>query len=195
MASQEQKSEVVASTRADAARNRERVLEAANKLLEQTPGASLGEIATAAGVSRSTIYRHFTDRDGLIKEIGERPRIAPQGAEEPLPPGELGREEPVPLDPVQVLDAVAAPLLPEQLVAEAQRIAGVPLGLYVLDIDGSHLLRMAGPTRLPEKIEAPLASARSSTAKGWRCCDRSSRATPGSRSSRSGCAGGRSGCC
>lgn len=157
MASQEQKSEVVASARADATRNRERILEAANKLLEQSPGASLGEIATAAGVSRSTIYRHFTDRDGLVKEIGERPRTAPQETEELLPPGELGREEPMPLDPVQVLDAVAAPLLPEQLVAEAQRIAGVPLGLYVLDIDGSHLLRMAGPTRLPEKIEAPLA--------------------------------------
>lgn len=157
MASQEQKSEVVASARADAARNRDRILEAANKLLAQTPGASLGEIATAAGVSRSTVYRHFSDRDGLVREISERPRTAPQEAEEVLPPGELGREEPMPLDPVQVLDAVAAPLLPEQLVAEAQRIAGVPLGLYVLDIDGSHLLRMAGPTRLPEKIEAPLA--------------------------------------
>jgi serine phosphatase RsbU (regulator of sigma subunit)/DNA-binding transcriptional ArsR family regulator len=157
LASQEEKSEVVASARADATRNRERILEAAGKLLEQSPGASLGEIATAAGVSRSTIYRHFSDRDGLVREIGERPRATPQESEDLLPPGELGREEPVALDPVQVLDAVAAPLLPEQLVAEAQRIAGVPLGLYVLDIDGSHLLRMAGPTRLPEKIEAPLA--------------------------------------
>jgi serine phosphatase RsbU (regulator of sigma subunit) len=157
LASQEEKSELVASGRADAARNRERVLAAAGKLLEQSPGASLGEIATAAGVSRSTIYRHFADRDGLIKEIGERPRAAPRESEELLPPGELGREEPVPLDPVQVLDTVVAPLLPEQLVAEAQRIAGVPLALYVIDIDGSHLLRMAGPTRLPEKIEAPLA--------------------------------------
>jgi serine phosphatase RsbU (regulator of sigma subunit)/DNA-binding transcriptional ArsR family regulator len=157
LASQEEKSEVFASGRADATRNRERILEAAGKLLEQSPGASLGEIATAAGVSRSTIYRHFTDRDGLVKEIGERPRTPHQETEEPLPPGELGREEPVALDPVQVLDAVAAPLLPEQLVAEAQRIAGVPLALYVIDIDGSHLLRMAGPTRLPEKIEAGLA--------------------------------------
>jgi serine phosphatase RsbU (regulator of sigma subunit)/DNA-binding transcriptional ArsR family regulator len=157
MASQEENSEVVATARADAARNRERILEAAGKLLEQSPGASLGEIATAAGVSRSTIYRHFTDRDGLLEEIGERPRTAHQQTEELLPAGGLGREEPTALDPVQVLDAVAAPLLPEQLVAEAQRIAGVPLALYVIDIDGSHLLRMAGPTRLPEKIEAGLA--------------------------------------
>ena len=48
-------------------------------------------------------------------------------------------------------------LLPEQLVAEAQRIAGVPVALYVLDIDGTHLLRIAGPQRLPDQIEAPLA--------------------------------------
>jgi serine phosphatase RsbU (regulator of sigma subunit)/DNA-binding transcriptional ArsR family regulator len=157
MASQEAKSEVVAAARADAARNRERILSAAGKLLAQSPGASLGEIATAAGVSRSTIYRHFDDRAGLIEEARELPRGAPRESEELLPPGELGREEPVPLDPVQVLDAVAAPLLPEQLVAEAQRVAGVPLGLYVLDIDGSHLLRMAGPARLPEMIEANLA--------------------------------------
>jgi serine phosphatase RsbU (regulator of sigma subunit) len=156
MASQEEKSEVSAA-RADATRNRERILDAAGKLLAQSPGASLGEIATAAGVSRSTIYRHFAGREGLVEEVQERPRAAPQDGGEVLPPGELGREEPVPLDPVHVLDAVAAPLLPEQLVAEAQRIAGVPLGLYVLDIDGSHLLRMAGPSRLPEKIEAHLA--------------------------------------
>lgn len=157
MASQAAKSEVTAAGRADATRNRERILEVASNLLTQSPGASLGEIATAAGVSRSTIYRHFVDRAGLIDEARERPRRAPQGSEELLPAGELGRDEPVPLDPVQVLDAIAAPLLPEQLVAEAQRIAGVPLSLYVLDIDGSHLLRMAGPTRLPEKIETPLA--------------------------------------
>jgi septal ring-binding cell division protein DamX len=33
----------------------------------------------------------------------------------------------------------------------------VPLALYVLDIDGSHLLRVAGPERLPGRIQAPLA--------------------------------------
>ncbi|MDQ3725948.1 MAG: TetR/AcrR family transcriptional regulator, partial [Actinomycetota bacterium] len=156
MASQKVKSEVVAAAgRADAARNREQILDAAGKLLAQSPGASLGEIATAAGVSRSTIYRHFGDRAGLIEEVREQPRTAPESTEELLPPGELGREEPVPLDPVQVLDAVAAPLLPEQLVAEAQRIAGVPLGLYVLDIDGSHLLRLAGSEDFPDRLEDP----------------------------------------
>jgi serine phosphatase RsbU (regulator of sigma subunit) len=61
------------------------------------------------------------------------------------------------MEGIHVFDVVAPPLLPEQLVAEAQRIAGVPLALYVLDIDGSHLLRVAGPDRLPERLEAPMA--------------------------------------
>ena len=61
------------------------------------------------------------------------------------------------LEGIHVFDVVSPPVLPEQLVAEAQRIADVPLALYVLDIDGSHLLRVAGPERLPERIEAPLA--------------------------------------
>ena len=61
------------------------------------------------------------------------------------------------LEGIHVFDVVAPSVLPEQLVAEAQRIADVPLGLYVLDIDGSHLLRVAGPERLPERIPAPLA--------------------------------------
>jgi serine phosphatase RsbU (regulator of sigma subunit) len=63
----------------------------------------------------------------------------------------------VPLDPIHVLDVVSPSVLPEQLVAEAQRLAQVPLALYVLDIDGSHLLRIAGPETLPNRIEAPLA--------------------------------------
>ena len=74
-----------------------------------------------------------------------------------IPPGGLGREAPVPLDPIHVLDLVAPSVLPEQLVAEAQRLAQRPLALYVVDIDGSHLLRIAGPDRFPDRIEAPLA--------------------------------------
>ena len=41
--------------------------------------------------------------------------------------------------------------------SEAQRIAEVPVALYVLDIDGSHLLHMAGSTRLGEELKAPFA--------------------------------------
>jgi AcrR family transcriptional regulator len=73
------------------------------------------------------------------------------------PPGQLrGTAAPL-LDVVRALDEVPPPLLPEQLVAEAMRLAGGPAALYVLDIDGSHLLRLAGGKDFPPRLQAPLA--------------------------------------
>ena len=73
------------------------------------------------------------------------------------PPGELARASPVPLDVARALDEVPAPLLPEQIIAEAMRLVGVPVALYVVDIDGSHLLRLAGGEHFPARLRAPLA--------------------------------------
>jgi serine phosphatase RsbU (regulator of sigma subunit) len=144
--------------RADALRNRERILDAAERMLERSPSATLSDIAAAAGVARSTLHRRFSSRDDLIEAVRDRPQDTGAGSPVgPLPTGRLGRGRPVSLDAIQVFDVVPPAVLPEQLVAEAQRIAKVPVALYVLDIDGSHLLHMAGPQRLGEKIEAPLA--------------------------------------
>lgn len=144
--------------RADALRNRERILDAAERMFERSPSASLAEIATAAGVSRSTLHRRFASRDMLLAALQGRPHETTiESPEHPLPPGRLGRERPVSLDAIQVFDVVPPVLLPEQLVAEAQRIAKVPVALYVLDIDGTFLLHMAGSKRLPDKLDAPLA--------------------------------------
>jgi serine phosphatase RsbU (regulator of sigma subunit) len=144
--------------RADALRNRERILDAAERLFEQSPSATLADVAAAAGVARSTLHRRFASRDDLLAALRERPQDTaadrPTGA---LPTGRLGRERPISLDAIQVFDVVPPAVLPEQLVAEAQRLAGVPVALYVLDIDGTHLLHMAGPKRLGEKLQAPLA--------------------------------------
>jgi len=72
-------------------------------------------------------------------------------------PGTLGRKDPVVLDVARVLDAVPAQLLPDQIVAEARRLVEVPVALYVVDIDGTHLLRLAGTDDFPARLEAPLA--------------------------------------
>ncbi len=54
--------------RADAARNRRRILAAAARLLAERGAAALSmdEVAQAAGVGVGTVYRRFTDRAGLL---------------------------------------------------------------------------------------------------------------------------------
>jgi TetR/AcrR family transcriptional repressor of mexCD-oprJ operon len=58
--------------RADAERNRERVLDHATRLLAHDPGAGVADIAHAAGVGRATLYRHFPSRADLVVAIHER---------------------------------------------------------------------------------------------------------------------------
>ncbi|MDQ4049510.1 MAG: PAS domain-containing protein, partial [Actinomycetota bacterium] len=70
------------------------------------------------------------------------------------PPGEFGTAT---LDIARVLDEIPPHLFPEQFVSEARRISGSPVALYVLDIDGTHLLRLAGPEEFPDRLDAPLA--------------------------------------
>ena len=58
-----------APPRADARRNREAVLEAAVKLLGSRPDASMQEVADASGVGRTTVYRHFPNREDLVQAL------------------------------------------------------------------------------------------------------------------------------
>jgi AcrR family transcriptional regulator len=60
-------------TRADATRNRERVLEAANAVFSQGgPGSSLEAVARLAGVGIETLYRHFPTREALSEAVSRR---------------------------------------------------------------------------------------------------------------------------
>jgi AcrR family transcriptional regulator len=47
------------------ARTRRAILDAATAVLAKDPGASLGEIAVAAGVGRTTVHRYFPERSDL----------------------------------------------------------------------------------------------------------------------------------
>jgi serine phosphatase RsbU (regulator of sigma subunit) len=148
-------------TRADALASRERILSAYGALVGDRH-VSMVEIAAAAGVGRSTLYRHFPTRDALEhaleKRDGDESLSEAPGRVATLPfqaPGQLGRERPLALDVTRVLDEVPPHLVPDQLVAEARRAAGVAVALYVVDIDGSHLLRLAGSEEFPERLDDP----------------------------------------
>ena len=148
------------ATRADAIASREAILGAAVALAGDRT-VSMMELAAAAGVGRSTLYRHFPNRAALTTALEEweasqspsRPSATVTG----LPfrtPGTLTADS-LALEVTKVLDAVPPYLIGEQLVAEARRAAGIPIALYVVDIDGSQLVRLAGTADFPDQLDAP----------------------------------------
>jgi AcrR family transcriptional regulator len=57
--------------RSDARRSIDAILAAARAVLGDRPDASVEDIATAAGVTRQTVYAHFASRDALIAALIE----------------------------------------------------------------------------------------------------------------------------
>lgn len=55
--------------RSDALRSLEAILSAARTVLRERPNASMEDIANTAGVSRQTVYAHFSSRDALITAL------------------------------------------------------------------------------------------------------------------------------
>ena len=79
--------------RADARRNRERILCAAARLVDErgVEAVSMDDVAAAAGVGKGTLYRRFGDRWTLLRALIEEPERAFQDelirGEPPLGPG------------------------------------------------------------------------------------------------------------
>jgi AcrR family transcriptional regulator len=82
--------------RADAERNRDRVLEAAKQAFTRSGAdASLDDIAKQAGVGPGTLYRHFPSREALVEDVYrtevEKLAAAERNFAETMPPIEALR--------------------------------------------------------------------------------------------------------
>ncbi|WP_433075041.1 TetR/AcrR family transcriptional regulator [Dactylosporangium sp. CA-052675] len=58
--------------RADAQRNRERILQAARELVHEPGELRLNAVAKACGIGQGTLYRHFPTREDLLAEVYRR---------------------------------------------------------------------------------------------------------------------------
>jgi AcrR family transcriptional regulator len=120
--------------RADAVRNRERILHAASELVERDGvGVPLDDIARHAGVGPGTVHRHFPSKESLFAAIvGERVRgiialVRGLAADGNDPGGAL-------------TNALAA------MLAEGQRSVALKAALAASDVD----LRTASPDAAAE---------------------------------------------
>ncbi len=144
-----------AGDRRDVVRNRAAILDAAISLLDDGEVPTAGAVAWRAGLARATVYRHYPSIAGLLDEAHEA-----RGAQLPhAPPRSPGLPVPAPLDVLSLLDRIAPPQLPEQIVSEAQRLAQArAVAIYLMDIDGSCLLRAAGSQEFPDELPVGLAA-------------------------------------
>ena len=84
--------------------SREVIIEAAGAILARNPGASLSEIALAAGVGRATLHRWFAGKDDLVRALAIE---ALEEADRAF--AEISAQK---LTPIETLEAGFAALIP-----------------------------------------------------------------------------------
>lgn len=95
--------------RADAARNRQAILKAADDLFAAAAdpqSVSMDDIALAAGVGKGTLFRRFGDRNNLIRQIYAG-RLAPLRSQIESGPPPLGPSTPPPERIGAIIDSIA----------------------------------------------------------------------------------------
>ncbi len=121
--------------RADARRNAARILDATAELLAADPAMSLEQIAAHAGVSRATLYHHFSGRDGLLDALTERSIAEVTAAVQSARPDEGPAAEAM-----------------ERVVRAAWQVVGRYRGLVIVNprrLERAELRRRLGPALAP----------------------------------------------
>lgn len=152
--------------RADAARNRRLVLDAAQRLFERDPdGVTMEAVAAEAGVGKGTVFRRFGDRAGLARAVLSEKEAALQEqmirGEPPLGPGAPARERLLAFGPayLEFLEQ-HADLLNAAEGSTDTRLTSDVYGMYVMHL--MVLLRETGCERaapyLADVLMGPLAA-------------------------------------
>lgn len=152
--------------RADAARNRERVLAAAREVFgEFGPDARMEEISRRAGVGVGTLYRHFSTKEALLDAlVSERLAELTEAAEAALRDpdswaafrGVMWRMVETAVEDRVLLKAFTpptAPSVPRPMEGEGD-LAGPPVPRGLLDLMGRLLRRAQDDGEVREDVTA-----------------------------------------
>jgi AcrR family transcriptional regulator len=147
------------ATRADARRNREAVIEAAITALAEDPNASMLDVAHAAGLGRTTVYRHFDSREELIVALFERVIVEARSATgEVIAAGRPAAETLLALGPVMVSIGERFRFLNAHLtigataLAESMETLDDPVRTFLVDAVASGELRDDAPLAWMQSI-------------------------------------------
>ena len=140
-----------AHERADAARNRNAILCAAQRLVSErgAGGVTMDEVACAAGVGKGTLFRRFGDRAGLLRALlDEHERAFQEGfirGAPPLGPGAPARERLIAFghERLDLIEAQGDVLAAAEAVAPGERLVHSVYGAH--RAHASALLAEAAP--------------------------------------------------